>query len=355
MENESKKWMSAVLHVLVWLTILVIFLFFELNSPTAEGFKVRAFIVFAALIVQFYAFYFYFTPAYFLKRKYGLFALSVIGFLALVALIPDFHKEPMRPEHLPDFERMRDMMPNPRMRPKGAFNPMRFLGVLISAMTILFSVIVRTTNHLAGQDKRRKETENKQLQTELSLLKNQISPHFFFNTLNTIYALTQTNPEKAGESVLQLSKMMRFLLYESENSPVIPIKKEVELMETYLNLVRDRLTENVDVKFDVALENEQFKVPALLFIPLIENAFKHGVSTSKPSFIHISLAVKNDVLNAKISNSVHPKANDLEKGGIGLSNVKRRLELMCEREDYSLDISDDGATYNLELTLKPCL
>lgn len=355
MENDSKRWMNVALNALVWFTILIIFLFFELNAPTPEGFKIRAIIVFVALIIQYYAFYFIFTPKLFLQRKYGLFALSVIGCLAIVALIPDFHREPIRPEHLPDFERMRDIMHNPRMRPKGAFNPMRFLGVLISAMTILFSVIVRTTNHMTGQEKRRKDTESKQLETELSLLKNQISPHFFFNTLNTIYALTQTNPEKAGESVLQLSKMMRFLLYESENTPAVSIRKEVELMETYLSLMRDRLTDNVEIKFEVELENEQFKVPALLCIPLIENAFKHGVSTSKPSFIHISIKEKDQLLKARISNSIHPTNNELEKGGIGLTNVKRRLELMCEREDYSLDISDDGATYNLELTLKPCL
>jgi two-component system LytT family sensor kinase len=353
MDDSSKKGFTIATNVLAWLAFVTVFLLFELNAPEGRSFHISGFLLLLALIFQYYSFYFFFTPKFFLKRKYLWFGLSVIGCLVLVAFFSEFAVEQIKPERL-DQLRGQGELRRP-MRPRNVLNPMHFVVVLLSGITILISVIARTASHLASQDKRRKESENKQLATELNMLKNQVSPHFFFNTLNTIYALTNTNPEKAGEVVHQLSKMMRYLLYETEKTPTVDISKEVEFMETYLQLMQARLTENVEVKFDVKLENEQFKVPALLFIPLVENAFKHGVSTVKPSYVHLKLTTEKDVLSLDIKNSIHANLSSLEKGGIGLVNVKRRLALMYEPTEYKLDITQDETEYKLTLTIKKCL
>lgn len=353
MNYFSKKGFTIATNVLAWMAFITVFLLFELNAPEGRSFHIGAFGLLIGLIFQYYSFYFFFTPRFFLRRKYVWFGLSVVGCLVLVAFFSDFVIDHVKPERL---NQMGDLGEIRRpMRPRGLFNPMHFVVILLSSITILISVIARTANHLASQDKRRKESENKQLTTELSLLKNQVSPHFFFNTLNTIYALTSTNPEKAGEVVHQLSKMMRYLLYETEKTPTVVISKEVELMETYLQLMQARLTHNVEVVFDVKLENDQFVVPALLFIPLIENAFKHGVSTAKPSHVHIRLHTEKEELRLQINNSVHASRASLEKGGIGLTNVKRRLSLMYDSADYLLDMQQDETEYKLTLTIKKCL
>jgi len=353
MNPQSKKRFTIATNVLAWLAFFTVFLLFELNSSNGSQFHVRAFALLIGLIFLYYAFYFVFTPRFFLKRKYLLFALSVIGSLVLVSFLSEFAFGKPRPEILESLNQMRDLRrPD---HPRGFFNPMRMVAILISGITILISVIARTISHISAQEAVRKETENKQLYTELSMLKNQISPHFFFNTLNTIYALTQTDPTKAGEVVHQLSKMMRYLLYETDKTPTAAISKEVTLMETYLHLMQARLTDNVQVVFDVQLENDQFKVPALLFIPLIENAFKHGVSTSQPSHVFIQIIGTEQELTIKINNSIHPKTNELEAGGIGLSNVQRRLDLMYGAEDFTLDIDHEKSEYRITLTLKKCL
>jgi two-component system, LytTR family, sensor kinase len=353
MNPQSKKRFTIATNVLAWLAFFTVFLLFELNSPNGSQFHMRAFVLLTSLIFLYYGFYFVITPRFFLKHKYFLFALSVIASLIAAGFLSEFALGNPRPEIMEPLNQIRDLRrPD---RPPGFFNPIRMVAILISSITILISVIARSISHISDQEAQRKETENKQLYTELSLLKNQISPHFFFNTLNTIYALTQTDPEKAGEVVHQLSKMMRYLLYETDKTPTVPINKEVTLMETYLHLMQARLTDNVQVVFDVQLENDQFKVPALLFIPLIENAFKHGVSTSQPSHVFIEIIGDQQELSIRINNSIHPKSNEIEAGGIGLSNVRRRLDLMYDADDFVLEIAQEKNEYKLALNIKKCL
>lgn len=353
MDPISKKRFTIATNVLAWLALTSVVITFQLNAPGGTAFFIGSLITLLSLISLYYGFYFVFTPKLFLKRKYLWFGLSVIISLVFVGLVAEFAIGDPRAEAAEGARSMREM--HQRARPGRLINPVHIVTVLLSGITILISVIARTANHMTEQDQRRKESERKQLETELSMLKNQVSPHFFFNTLNTVYALTKTDPEKAGEVVHQLSKMMRYLLYETENQPLALIGKEVDVIETYLNLIKVRLTDNVQVDFAVELKNKEFRIPALLFIPLIENAFKHGVSTASPSFVRIHLFVDQDGLMLEMSNSVHANISSLEKGGIGLANVKRRLGLMYEPNDYSFEIEHGADEYKLHLNLKKWL
>ena len=176
-------------------------------------------------------------------------------------------------------------------------------------------------------DQKLKAAEAARAKAELSNMRNQINPHFLLNTLNNIYALTAFDAPKAQEAIQELSRMLRHILYDYQQ-PTVSISDEVEFLQNYVNLMRIRMSDSVDVQFQTSIANPQQEVAPMLFISLVENAFKHGVSPSEPSFIHISIEATNDQIICDIKNSNHPKAASDHSGhGIGLTQVQRRLDL----------------------------
>ena len=186
------------------------------------------------------------------------------------------------------------------------------------------------------------------LKQELDYLRYQINPHFIMNTLNNIHALIDIDPEQAKDSIVDMSRMMRYLLYESDR-PCVSLHSVVEFLKKYLNLMKLRYPDNVTINLDVPQDtHEDFCVAPLVFIPFVENSFKHGVAIDKPSVIDIGIEKQGDRLlfhchNAK-SHAKH------EFGGVGLNNVTKRLELIYG-EDYVLDIKDEDNTYDVTLDL----
>jgi sensor histidine kinase YesM len=181
-----------------------------------------------------------------------------------------------------------------------------------------------------ASEKRQKELEREKLNSELAFLKNQISPHFFFNTLNNIYSLIEVNKNNAQEAVLKLSKMMRYLLYESEQGET-GLVKEIGFMKHYIDLMKLRLSPKVELSIDLPENPPDYKIPPLLLIPFIENAFKHGISYRDKPFIRISMTAANDQIIFKCINSIgqsSAQALDEAHSGIGLENVKKRLGIL---------------------------
>ena len=176
-------------------------------------------------------------------------------------------------------------------------------------------------------DQKVKELEAERATAELRNLRNQINPHFLLNTLNNIYALTAFDAPKAQEAIQELSRMLRHILYDYQQ-PTVSLSDEVEFLQNYVNLMRIRLSNSVDVQFHASIANPQLEVAPMLFISLVENAFKHGVSPSEPSFIHVKIENTNTQIVCDIQNSNHPKAASDHSGhGIGLVQVQRRLDL----------------------------
>ena len=192
-------------------------------------------------------------------------------------------------------------------------------------------------------DQKLKEVEAERATAELRNLRSQINPHFLLNTLNNIYALTAFDTPKAQQAIQELSKMLRHILYDYQQ-PKVALSDEVEFLQNYVNLVRIRLSDSVDVKFQTFIANPQLEVAPMVFISLVENAFKHGVSPSEPSFIHIQIESADNQIVCDIQNSNHPKtANDHSGHGIGLVQVQRRLELTYpDHYQWEHGPTDDG-------------
>lgn len=201
-------------------------------------------------------------------------------------------------------------------------------GVIYSLVAGL-SVAIKMTDGWYRVQAIQRELEKERAEAELQNLKSQLNPHFLFNTLNNIYSLIAFSPEQAQEAVHDLSRLLRYVLYES-SQPKVPLEKDMDFLRNYVELMRIRLPRHVELKTDIIASTPGTWIAPLLFISLIENAFKHGVSNCKPSFIHIDIHQEQNVVVCDISNSYFPKSAEQDKSGsgIGLLNLEKRLSLL---------------------------
>lgn len=228
----------------------------------------------------------------------------------------------------------------------GAF----FTNILVVACATGFRYIIRWND----MQMRLKEERQKNAEAELAWLKNQLNPHFLFNTLNNISSLVQIDIDTAQESIGQLSDLLRYTLYDS-NQEVVPLEGEIEFMNNYIQLMRLRCNELTTVETEFQLPSKPFRIVPLLFISLIENAFKHGVNSRKESFVRVFLEEKGGDLVFTCENSHYPKNEENRIGsGVGLENLRRRLELTYPgRYSYTQELR--GETYWVQIILRNCL
>ncbi|MDF1864775.1 MAG: sensor histidine kinase [Saprospiraceae bacterium] len=217
-----------------------------------------------------------------------------------------------------------------------------FFGMLMSIPFILMVRWFRQTKELT-------ELEKEKSATELSLLKQQINPHFFFNTLNNLYALSLIKDKQTPEVILQLSELMRYVIYRGKEAFVF-LHEEVKYIEDYLELQKIRLHKKLDFKFEKDILNEKLEIPPLLFITLIENAFKHGIEPSENEcFLHISLFTTENELTFTCENSFEEKLEG--ESGIGLSNLRRRLELRFP-DQHEFKVEENGQKFKSTLKIQ---
>jgi two-component system LytT family sensor kinase len=221
-------------------------------------------------------------------------------------------------------------------------------------LALVTSTVLKITKEWLFQQAVQKDLENKNLQSELSFLKSQINPHFLFNTLNSIYALTLKKSDKAPEIVLRLSEMMRYMLYKS-NEKTVPLEQEIQYIQNYLALEKTRYGEKARIEFEYTGDPAvNYTIAPLLFITFLENSFKHGLSQSiKQGFVECLLYVEDNTIDFTIQNSkTTEKDEGYFQGGIGLVNVRRRLELIYPGK-YELEIheTDDIYLVNLKINL----
>lgn len=225
------------------------------------------------------------------------------------------------------------------------------LGFFMTGLNMGIKLLYRSLR----DEQQMEELRRQNLQAEMDYLRYQINPHFFMNTLNNIHALIDIDTEYAKSAVIELSKMMRYVLYES-GSETISLKKDIQFIENYIELMRIRYDSSIDICLDYpATIPNKVAIPPLLLIVFVENAFKHGVSYNHASFIHIRIGYRDDAVTAVISNSRHEKSRP-GTTGIGLENVKKRLALIYQ-DNYTLSIDDsDPAVYTVKLIIPimPC-
>ena len=198
---------------------------------------------------------------------------------------------------------------------------------------------------------REQQLVNRQQQMEFEMLASQINPHFLFNTLNNIYSLIAFSPEKAQEAVHDLSRLLRYVLYES-SQPFVPLEKDFDFLRNYVELMRIRLPKHVELKTNIVASSPGTLIAPLLFISLVENAFKHGVSNNKPSFIHLDIHQEGAEVVCTIVNSYFPKSPDQDKSGsgIGLVNLEKRLGLLYSGH-FSFQCGREGDNYSSYLSI----
>jgi two-component system, LytTR family, sensor kinase len=236
-----------------------------------------------------------------------------------------------------------------------AMSPIPAIGI---AMSLLLGMGTSFEMVLQWEAQRRKHEsiEKEKISAELSFLKSQVNPHFLFNTLNNIYSLAERNSSQTGQSILLLSNLMRYVLYEASLGKIL-LTKEIKHLEEYIALNRLRIveTEKVSITFVNKVSNDRILIEPLIFISFIENAFKHGISYSASSFITVELSLVEDkFLVFKVMNSKKPAGSpQLEQhhSGIGIYNTRRRLELLYPQRHH-LDIMSEKDLYSVRLTIR---
>lgn len=191
--------------------------------------------------------------------------------------------------------------------------------------------------------------KNETVKNELQLLQGQVNPHFFFNVLNNLYGLVDKDAKKAQQLILKLSDMMRYSIYDGQKK-MVTIVEEVDYLKNYIELHQMRYHKNIDIKFETNIEKESLQILPLMFIILVENAFKHGVEHLRANaYIQITLAATEDVVHFTIENNFD-KAEVSKQKGIGLSNLKKRLDLVYPKK-HTLSSSQIDTIYKTQLTL----
>jgi len=224
-------------------------------------------------------------------------------------------------------------------------------NLIISILVVAAGTSFKMLSQWLKEEDRRKDMEKEQLKTEIALLRHQVSPHFFMNTLNNIHALVDINTETAKDAIIRLSTLMRYLLYDTAHGQT-SLKKEIEFIESYITLMQLRFSEKVKISIDVPKNIPDIQIPPMLFISFLENAFKHGVSYQANSFVNFKIEVAEDHLSCVIKNSKQRVKENFDKSysGIGLTNIRKSLELLFAK-DYTLNIIENDKAFEVFLTI----
>ena len=269
-------------------------------------------------------------------------------------LPPDGYGGPLRPDGRPD-----DGGPGARefgsVRPPDEPGLTRMLmenpaitNTIIAFLLMSMNLGIKEYFRSVRNQRDTEELRRQHLEQELEYLRYQINPHFFMNTLNNIHALVDIDPEQAKSTIVELSKLMRYVLYDGAR-PTIPLVKETEFLKHYIALMRLRYSDQVRIKVDIPEDIPDVQVPPLLFISFIENAFKHGISYQSESFIMLSLNVRDGFITFSCINSKH-ETNQDPHSGIGLENTQKRLKLLYHA-NYTFHINENAKTYEVLLKI----
>lgn len=348
--NKYKKTMIAI-HIAVWLIIFLAPLtFFEHWENFNVEMLVPCFSSPIFLAVVFYTTYFHLTPKYFIggeKRKFWLYAalLVIVAGVLLHVWLSMGHSLFAHEAHRPQ-ERHRD--------PRAA---MELVFMFRNTFNMVVAAAIATMSYLAVRwhesETARHEAEMARADAELKNLRNQINPHFLLNTLNNIYALTAFNQQKAQQAILELSAMLRHILYDNQMESV-NLADEVKFMYSYINLMKIRIPQSASINVNVSIPKPcNVYIAPLIFISLIENAFKHGISTTAKSFINIDILASDKEITCCIENSNHPKQETDRSGhGIGLEQVSKRLELSYKgKYSWENGLKDNNNIYYSKITI----
>jgi two-component system LytT family sensor kinase len=308
------------------------------RSPRFENIQV-SFILHNVLIATFFYLNILVLMPFILKKK-GWIVYIIAGFICASAFGVVSH---LVREAFMTAEFRRQPRPN-------RISPFPYFGLAFPYLVAwVFSGSVKFSMDYLRLERERKESENENLKSELSLLRSQISPHFMFNILNSLTALARKKSDALEPVIIKLSQLMRYTIYHSAIQRV-DLETELEYLENYIDLQRLRFGQHISISFEKKVEQPDFQIEPMLLISFVENAFKHGSVLVTDPVIGISITCREGILNFDVKNKFVPHTQPEETHGVGLRNVKRRLELLYENK-YELKIKDEGPWFTVNLTL----
>ncbi len=346
--EKSKKGLTIFLHIAAWILLGFIVLFYPPLSwsfDVPSSFWLKQLINLFILVGAFYLNARVITPRLLLNGKIALFAAWSVTWVVLILVLARIIEVQLQVNEA-------FAVSAPGKNHKSVFSLDVYLFMVI-LLVLMISTSLAVIERWQADSRKKELIEKQHISSELSLLKAQINPHFFFNTLNNIYALTYSDVPVSREAILKLSRMMRYVLYETIQDTAF-LSKEISFIKDYIELMKLRLHGCTTVSFTEPQPDYEYEVAPMLLLPFIENAFKHGRSGMEKAEIRIDLGVENGILLLTVVNDIHQDKDVLttESGGIGLINTQRRLNLLYPGK-HSLVVDEDRAanTYSVVLEI----
>lgn len=341
---RERKYLFYLIHAFCWMIFFLFpILLFQRENEHIDWIRLwHHLVVPLSFCLVFYVNYLGLIPELLFRNRYTSFIIANLLLLSFVVAALQINAgltafpPPLKPGH-----------PAP---PRILFMVRDFISL---TFTVGLSIAIRFSIRWKEAEDARQEAERSRVEAELKNLRNQLNPHFLLNTLNNIYALTMFDTDKAQQAIQDLSRLLRYVLYENQQATVA-LHKELDFIRDYIELMRIRLSEHVEVRttFEVS-QTSRHTIAPLIFISLIENAFKHGISPTEKSFIHIHITEEDDHLTCLIVNSYHPK-NETDKSGsgIGLEQVRKRLDILYpEKYDWEQSLNEENNLFISNLTI----
>ncbi len=339
MKTSRNKTARIALHIFFWCCAWCFFFFYYKRYSDVNVYTlIASFINLVAAMATVYTFNYYLIPKFLLKDKRKMFiALAFVGivlffYIQLILTVLLVIKLLYAEQHL--FPEMIDVV-------------MLFFNLFF---VVFIAIAIKLYKRWYEKDYNEQKVQREKVEAELQMLKTQINPHFLFNTLNSIYVLAMKKSEETANTVMKLSDILDYILYRM-NTPQIPIANEIKIIENYIALEKIRFTNRVNLSFTNRIASKDLQIPPMLIIPFVENAFKHGVTKSlETSWIKIDIEETKEMLDIKVSNSKAQTLSGQKTGGIGLVNVKKRLDLLYD-DRYKMDIADHHNHFDVYLSI----
>jgi two-component system LytT family sensor kinase len=341
---SNDKWKTVLTHIIVWAFVFSL-PFILTSSHEGESHESNSerftYVPLNTITNFFWVGLFYFnayvlTPKFIYRKKYGLYLILMLAIFSAIMLVHGVFFEWLISDR--DFN----------------FLNSSYHNLLPLLFTVTISTAYKSITDQSEADQLAKEKQQENLKTELSFLRSQISPHFLFNVLNNMVAMVRLKSDELEPTILKLSSLMQYMLYETDEEKVL-LKSEVEYLKSYIDLQQQRFGSKLTLNVLLDIQEDWHTIEPMLLIPFVENAFKHGVGLIDNPAIDISLQTKNDQLHFTVKNKYNDATEETKDrtSGIGLVNVQRRLQLLYDsRHELKINKSNGWFTISLQINLR---
>lgn len=345
--NNSNK---ILIHSIIWCFLIIASLlpFYQNFTSINTEFYVQ----WTSGIILFYANYFYFVPNLLLQKKYAAYLgiiFTIVAFFSCLKIFyfsPEFHNMP----HQKLFDATgKEFIPEKKFLKKPPFF-FKFFPSLFYLFIVSISTLIKTLSEFYINQQNKLISETRKTSTELNYLRKQTNPHFLFNALNSIYSLAYKKSDLVPDAIVTLSEMMRYMLYETDNKAV-SLEKEINYIKNYIDLQKLRLNNIENIFINIHGETRNKSIEPLLLISFIENAFKYGTDYKGTTFVKIKISIEGNNLDFWIENRIENQIKDPNNSGIGLTNIKNRLNILYPNA-HQLTITQTDNKYSVHLNLK---